>query len=224
MKKINVKRGKRFQSTLPARGATNTNPIFNTRYTNFNPRSPRGERRSGLDVIKVSVLISIHAPREGSDRQIHYQGRMYQEFQSTLPARGATAGSGSGGDFVIFQSTLPARGATPPCLPPRSRFRLFQSTLPARGATHTIPSRISHNRFQSTLPARGATDLYERDILSRHNFNPRSPRGERLPTDVTTAVIALFQSTLPARGATRRTTPIIIISRFQSTLPARGAT
>ena len=56
-----------FQSTLPARGATssppthshrrpisihapregsdNANPIFNTRYANFNPRSPRGERQ-----------------------------------------------------------------------------------------------------------------------------------------------------------------------------------
>ena len=38
-------------------------------------------------------------------------------FQSTLPARGATAFAESANVSVIFQSTLPARGAT--CTPER---------------------------------------------------------------------------------------------------------
>ena len=35
----------RFQSTLPARGATIFAPQFGQYFENFNPRSPRGERR-----------------------------------------------------------------------------------------------------------------------------------------------------------------------------------
>ena len=80
----------KFQSTLPARGAT---------------------RQHGVP--KSSLSISIHAPRTGSDRrhQAHHQAP--RRFQSTLPARGATAvvvliDNG----LSVFQSTLPARGAT----------------------------------------------------------------------------------------------------------------
>ena len=36
------------------------------------------------------------------------------------------------------------------------------------------------------------------------DFNPRSPRGERLKAAKETELDALFQSTLPARGATDR--------------------
>ena len=79
--------------------------------------------------------ISIHAPREGSDRGVEILPALRGKFQSTLPARGATPASmwrkhkhkisihapreGSDyfhdADFIrvaIFQSTLPARGAT----------------------------------------------------------------------------------------------------------------
>ena len=57
--------------------------------SNFNPRSPHGERR-GLS------------------------GRMQEaeKFQSTLPARGATLTSICLKSPASFQSTLPARGAT----------------------------------------------------------------------------------------------------------------
>ena len=34
--------------------------------------------------------------------------------------------------------------------------------------------------FQSTLPARGATCSPRKTCVPRHNFNPRSPHGERL--------------------------------------------
>ena len=36
--------------------------------------------------------ISIHAPREGGDDLWIYDGTGYSQFQSTPPARGATAG------------------------------------------------------------------------------------------------------------------------------------
>ena len=83
----------------------------------------------------VMLAISIHAPREGSDgSQLRMTSRT-DGFQSTLPARGATArrplGSGGSDDFN-----------------PRSPRGERQITASLRQATW---------RFQSTLPARGAT-------------------------------------------------------------------
>ena len=56
--------------------------------------------------------ISIHAPREGSDSITLNSRQKSVKFQSTLPARGATALGKIRGTQDKFQSTLPARGAT----------------------------------------------------------------------------------------------------------------
>ena len=55
-----------FQSTLPARGATELVPISDAK-PDFNPRSPHGERRIGAGLWGQTPEISIHAPRTGSD-------------------------------------------------------------------------------------------------------------------------------------------------------------
>ena len=55
---------KRFQSTLPVWGATlEKSPLFQ-KISDFNPRSPCGERPGSH---QGEVIISIHAPRVGSD-------------------------------------------------------------------------------------------------------------------------------------------------------------
>ena len=56
----------------------------------FNPRSPHGERRNALISLRVTHDISIHAPRTGSDSTSFCNQRRTKQFQSTLPARGAT--------------------------------------------------------------------------------------------------------------------------------------
>ena len=62
-------------------------------------------------------------------------------------------------------------------------------------------------------------------FISRDNFNPRSPRGERLTATCAHGTPRPFQSTLPARGATVSCShEFNCFTRFQSTLPARGAT
>ena len=122
-----------FQSTLPARGAT----------------SP--------DDFKIEAsIISIHAPRTGSDDNLDNQFFNREQFQSTLPARGAT-----------------------PIRQRRSKLLAFQSTLPARGATITSDATNALKRFQSTLPARGATSHIRLQTRTGQHFNPRSPHGER---------------------------------------------
>ena len=57
----------KFQSTLPARGATLLRAVDRKTYDNFNPRSPHGERLWRIRLACRSRRISIHAPRTGSD-------------------------------------------------------------------------------------------------------------------------------------------------------------
>ncbi len=102
-----------FQSTLPARGATECEKALYVVYEYFNPRSPHGERRAAVPDRSRLTAISIHAPRTGSDPGESGLARYYIVFQSTLPARGATrAGLLFHVVVLSFQSTLPARGAT----------------------------------------------------------------------------------------------------------------
>ena len=85
--------GKLFQSTLPARGAT-PDIIFAGAYNVISIHAPRtGSDRAFLRK-SAEIGISIHAPRTGSDVcWITFSTRNCQ-FQSTLPARGATAAGG----------------------------------------------------------------------------------------------------------------------------------
>ena len=147
-----------------------------------------------------------------------------QPFQSTLPARGATARAQTSPAAAKFQSTLPARGATrrrhedgqahlisihaprtgsDEALEGRKKKGVtFQSTLPARGATPSQSFTILFFLFQSTLPARGATQSETSSSRRRGDFNPRSPHGERRLSIAVVVPVPLFQSTLPVRGAT----------------------
>ena len=78
----------------------------------FNPRSPHGERHwdTGGDV--CPAVISIHAPRTGSDTRRRSQRARTNHFNPRSP-HGERPGSASAwAQTAQFQSTLPARGAT----------------------------------------------------------------------------------------------------------------
>ena len=109
-----VDKFKSFQSTLPARGATadaayshipgsrcisihaprtgsdSTRRRGACASAHFNPRSPHGERQINPATMHGTQGISIHAPRTGSDLTSRCKMAGRCEFQSTLPARGAT--------------------------------------------------------------------------------------------------------------------------------------
>ena len=147
----------RFQPTLPARGATSarnqrtpTGAISthaprtgsdrkgqeNDRHTtDFNPRSPHGERRQSPPEPPEPPAISTHAPRTGSDQRLPCKTARFLCISTHAPR----TGSDTDGDPAV---PLPSR-------------RAF--TLPARGATRTATHKRRRERFQPTLPARGAT-------------------------------------------------------------------
>ena len=84
---------KKFQSTLPARGATRPRQYPRACLRDFNPRSLHGERRT------FSVVMFF--PPNFNPRSLHGERHAPQSF--------------SGADEK-FQSTLPARGATRPAI------------------------------------------------------------------------------------------------------------
>ena len=170
----------KFQSTLPARGATVQHRAFRRRHPHFNPRSPHGERRHLLAHRGQTVQISIHAPRTGSDISIsqHLNGRT-SHFNPRSPH-----GERHGAKYADVVSCI------------------FQSTLPARGATHTLArSAHSWHHFNPRSPHGERPDLRTK-LLVNPDFNPRSPHGERRNWCKPIYGSTRFQSTLPARGAT----------------------
>ena len=73
----------RFQSTPPARGATEELPCNVGVGQNFNPRPPRGGRLDVDGDIVAEIGISIHAPSEGGDQT---SGLLYGEAKISIHA------------------------------------------------------------------------------------------------------------------------------------------
>ena len=101
----------------------------------------------------------------------------------------------------------------------------FQSTLPVWGATVPLRPVVQLVDISIHAPRVGSDPL--EDCSPRrcpHNFNPRSPCGER-PELIKAIRAALeFQSTLPVWGATIVLPLAPPGPEFQSTLPVWGAT
>ena len=146
-----------FQSTPPARGATDIVKELSRRDIDFNPRPPRGGRRS----CRTGAMSA-------------------RRFQSTPPARGATTRSACRRRWALHFNPRPPRGGR--LVETRNGWNMdgFQSTPPARGATLRALLPIRHKGFQSTPPARGATHAHAGlGIMLQKHFNPRPPRGGR---------------------------------------------
>ena len=105
----------------------------------------------------MTDLISIHAPREGSDQSAARQVRP-MDISIHAPREGSDSCTYSWvSPFSIFLSTLPARGATP-----------FGAILP--GLAHQISIHA---------PREGSDGASSKVGGRSTNFYPRSPRGER---------------------------------------------
>ena len=172
------------------------------RFCYSNPRSPRGER-------------------QGAGRR----GRAAHEFQSTLPARGATGlwffdrravedisihAPREGSDTTTSPRAMicgisihaPREGSDACEQAVAPKLRNFNPRSP-RGER---PTRYGGVATQCTIsihaPREGSDVRWRGSARPRRDFNPRSPRGERLTWNEAVAARNAFQSTLPARGAT----------------------
>ena len=170
---------RRFQSTLPSRGATRV-------------------RRPGAHV----QIISIHAPLAGSDPgricggdllhdfnprsprgERHAQDKAvfahHIQFQSTLPSRGATFGSLLIPLLIVISIHAPLAGSDILC---------GNFCVPVIISIHAPLAGSDSNRYNSPLmfpsinprSPRGERRSGLGCLPGLLNFNPRSPRGERL--------------------------------------------
>ena len=193
-----------FQSTLPARGAT----------------------ADGIPVRTHDLLISIHAPRTGSDR-ISAAEAAIELFQSTLPARGATWDDISEAYSAYISIHAPRTGSDSTLTVQMPLSSYFNPRSPhgerqwgrwwlMLSPAHFNPRSPHGERLIGACASAGSIRNFnprsphgERPTMSDFkalsgDFNPRSPHGERLRRLHVSDEPAGFQSTLPARGATLR--------------------
>ena len=173
------------------------------------------------------IAISIHAPREGSDRPELVQPLELQSISIHAPREGSDVPRGCCVSVSVkFLSTLPARGATVFTPLETQVLEVFLSTLPARGAT--VPSfRYKECVVISIHAPREGSDakLSGTGSSLTGDFYPRSPRGERLANIDLYGIYGDISIHAPREGSdSAKRRAIDPKTGFLSTLPARGAT
>ena len=172
--------------------------------TDFNPRSPDGERR---EVATPCCSISYFNPRS-PDGERRYDAMYHPaqwRFQSTLPGWGATTMEFRTPLAGLISIHAPRMGSDKSPRRNSDSFYAFQSTLPGWGATHYSDYRNRVVHISIHAPRMGSDHVvWSEPGISRCNFNPRSPDGERLFLVPYTWVMVIFQSTLPGWGATAK--------------------
>ena len=212
---------------------------------NFNPRSPCGERPGTIGERAYKHVISIHAPRVGSDPRCSVFPARSMNFNPRSPCGERRR------RFYLLQVHLDFNPRSPCGERPRD------ARTRARAPYFNPRSPCGERRFFSASPAvsqrisihapRVGSDARIRTCSKPHaNFNPRSPCGERqCPTIASLAPFyfnprspcgerrtlmqlawhgSRFQSTLPVWGATLARSAVSTLTGFQSTLPVWGAT
>ena len=167
----------------------------------FNPRSPWGERPALFSPKPAKTVISIHAPRGGSDTADGELGGRRNNFNPRSPwgerLHWAT--------IMVFFSPISIhapRGGSDRCGSVSRCPRVdFNPRSPWGERLRRLQRKYDAVKFQSTLPVGGATFKG----TDKHIVFP-------------------FQSTLPVGGATEPDNPACDPSKFQSTLPVGGAT
>ena len=148
----------------------------------FYPRSPRGERPKLFQHVILCVLISIHAPREGSDPIAPKTNANPINFYPRSPRGERHSASHRHLSSTSFLSTLPARGAT------------------SKKTLQGIRSVISIH-----APREGS-DGWPRVFLAMElHFYPRSPRGERHVAGHRLHLQLLISIHAPREGSDSRT-------------------
>ena len=193
-----------FQSTLPARGATDTTLcILMASNTHFNPRSPHGER-------------PIHEMRHTYISII---------FQSTLPARGATVTFAPCARADLISIHAPRTGSDLVAIL-RERGDLISIHAPRTGSDNR--RRRAYDRRKRYFNPRSPHGERQHSIYGARVFGDISIHAPRTGSDVVVRIdngLAIISIHAPRTGSdTRQREKMWEAFRFQSTLPARGAT
>ncbi|OQM48150.1 hypothetical protein B5783_1427 [Bifidobacterium breve] len=147
-----------FQSTLPGWGATRRHNHGGQTRGDFNPRSPDGERHGAGRTARDTGIISIHAPRMGSDERCPCRTRHPATFQSTLPGWGATRHRKTQAALAKISIHAPRMGSDAHHRVAIVGQEVISIHAPRMGSDlRKCGGSSTTMRFQSTLPGWGAT-------------------------------------------------------------------
>ena len=146
----------KFQSTLPVWGATDNNLI------NFQPG-----------------VISIHAPRVGSDSMMPLSALKTRDFNPRSPCGERPCPTLRKPRKPGFQSTLPVWGATQHCRIQAEK-KAISIHAPRVGSDKIGSSFKAVADISIHAPRVGSDEGYTLWRTAWYDFNPRSPCGERL--------------------------------------------
>ena len=169
----------RFQSTLPARGATRAG-LQPHRVREISIHAPRTGSDPGSPAERRNDYISIHAPRTGSDSTRRRGACASAHFNPRSPHGERLAQGYQINPATIFQSTLPARGATA-ALRVLCVIRRISIHAPRTGSDkYQRPSSLRTSGYFNPRSPHGERLLrWKKSALNPQYFNPRSPHGER---------------------------------------------
>ena len=208
----------------PRRGSDQSAGAPDIRWSDFNPRSPQGERPKKINVNPTIFHFNPRSP-QGERPNQKYPMMRHQNFNPRSP-QGERLAVVSMDNFVPeFQSTLPAGGATAGGSENRSAGDNFNPRSPQGERRHQAYTLRAVRHFNPRSPQGERPDSMVSPLLSDRHFNPRSPQGERQRlyekyiNDKTISIHA------PRRGSDFMTVGSTTTTHtFQSTLPAGGAT
>ena len=170
-----VSHSRRFQPTLPVRGATDQlDSAFN------GPDISTHAPRAGSDSFRlnplVRILISTHAPRAGSDWVERAKSPVRTDFNPRSPCGERPKVPPLSSPLRLFQPTLPVRGATRRCVRTSTSTSSISTHAPRAGSDKRSRRCSSiPKRFQPTLPVRGATGARVSPVKARYQFQPTLP-------------------------------------------------
>ena len=145
----------------------------------FNPRSPHGERLPRYNDLRHR-RISIHAPRTGSDvHRFHLHALLsYVYFNPRSPHGERHRRLAEFCYRTQFQSTLPARGATMK-ISRMDSVALISIHAPRTGSDMKTIKLSTKALISIHAPRTGSDTNANKSGIIYVYFNPRSPHGER---------------------------------------------
>ena len=144
----------------------------------FNPRSPCGERRKVNPHDGFASFISIHAPRAGSDPDLPSPVSTSIYFNPRSPCGERRSKHRLGVQKLSISIHAPRAGSDQIQHGLSHRYK-FQSTLPVRGATSRNVRHWFARNISIHAPRAGSDIVEKLPRRDFHDFNPRSPCGER---------------------------------------------
>ena len=169
-----------FQSTLPARGATG---FFLQRADAelISIHAPRTGSDPGCRFGRLPASISIHAPRTGSDVAQAVEGHRRQRFQSTLPRTGSDVCVHLVHTSLVISIHAPRTGSDATgSAPPPAQEQDFNPRSPHGGATTMTCNGHTYTVISIHASPHGERQFRKLLLPLLRHFNPRSPHGERL--------------------------------------------